>query len=248
MDLNYRFIGNPESERIIVFLHEGLGSIKQWKDFPAQLCTATDSYGLVYDRSGYGESKGSLKDRQANYLHLAAQELSTVIQKLIPTRYRLFLYGHSDGGSIALIYAAEHPNKPTGIITEAAHVFVEKETLAGVKAAQQPFKAGKFDGLKKFHGDRFEEVFLAWNNIWLHPSFHDWNITALLPKITCPQLIMQGKNDQYGTLQQIESIKSLTAGNTVIFTPDNCGHAPHKEKKQDVLTKTTDFILSLNNL
>lgn len=242
MQLNYKFIGNPKSDKLILFLHEGLGSIGQWRDYPEKLCKATNAYGLIYDRRGYGQSPGSLKDRKTDYLHRAADELATVIEQIVPDGYRIFLYGHSDGGSIALIYGANHPKTAAGIITEAAHVFVEEETIIGVREALPPFKAGKFDGLSRYHGERFKEVFMAWNSIWLNSEFRSWDITQLLPQISCPILIIQGQDDQYGTIKQVNSINELTSGESRIFMPENCGHAPYKESTEQTLKQATAFI------
>jgi pimeloyl-ACP methyl ester carboxylesterase len=242
MQLNHLFIGNSAAKNILVFLHEGLGSIAQWKAFPELVCKATNSYGLVYDRSGYGKSEGSLVNRKTDYLEQGAIELEQLIDILVPSTYNIFLYGHSDGGSIALIYAANHPSKVKGLITEAAHVFVEKTTIEGVRAALPYFEQGKFDGLKKYHGNRFKEVFLAWNNIWLDPAFKTWNISALLPNITCPQLIIQGEDDQYGTLKQVKTISDLTVGTSTVFTPKNCNHAPHKENVKETLIQVIHFL------
>lgn len=246
MQLHHQFIGNPQSKKLIVFLHEGLGSIKQWKQFPEKLCAKCNAYGLVYDRSGYGQSPGSLTKRKPDYLHKSALELRQVIDDLVSTEYDLYLYGHSDGGSIALIYAANYKTNLKGIITEAAHVFVEEETLIGVAETLPLFEAGKFDGLSKYHGNRYKEVFMAWNTIWLHPDFRNWNITEALHKITCPQLIIQGINDQYGTIAQVEAIANKTEGKSFTFTPEDCGHTPHKEKQTEVLTTVKQFMANFN--
>jgi len=245
MDLNRIFVGDSSAERLIIFLHEGLGSVEQWKNFPEHVCRETHSYGLIYDRSGYGKSPGSLANRKPTYLHESAIELDALIEDL-PNHYERILYGHSDGGSIALIYAANYPTKIKAIITEAAHVFVEPETLIGVQAALPLFKKGKFDGLKKYHGERFEEVFLAWNTAWLSPAFASWNIVDLLPKITCPQLVMQGIDDQYGTAKQVETISKLTKGVTKTVLIENCGHAPHKENENETLIVIEDFLNGIN--
>ncbi|MDG1914939.1 MAG: alpha/beta hydrolase [Crocinitomix sp.] len=246
MTLNHIFIGDPSAKKLIIFLHEGLGSIAQWKNFPKLVCTATNSYGLVYERHGQGISAGSLLNRSTDYLEQGAEELAKVIEKLVPAKYDLILYGHSDGGSIALTYAANHPTKLIGIITEAAHVFVEDITVEGVKAALPYFHKGKFDGLKKYHGESYKEVFMAWNNIWLNPAFKSWNICDLLKQISCGQLIIQGQDDQYGSLKQVETIAELTCGKSTIFTPKNCNHAPHKENEKEILSKVTLFLTAFN--
>lgn len=242
--INWIEVGHSSSPTTIIFLHEGLGCIEMWKDYPEALCNALKVRGIVYDRSGYGKSEGSLKDRKNTYLHEAADELSKLIQNWqieLP-----ILYGHSDGGSIALIYAAQHPENIKAVITEAAHVFNEPETIEGVKEARPWMKAGKMEGLRKYHGERFQEVFYAWNDIWLDDSFKDWNISDLLPNIVCPQLIIQGTNDQYGTLKQVETIQQLTSGKTIAFTPNNCGHAPFKEQREKVIEAAIQFINDLN--
>ncbi|MDA7803707.1 alpha/beta hydrolase [Crocinitomix sp.] len=242
MKLNTKFVGNSEANRLIIFLHEGLGSIEQWKTFPQELCELTNSYGLIYDREGYGQSKGSLTNRTINYLHEGAEELHTEIISAIHPQYDIYLYGHSDGGSIALIYAAKYGAHIKGIITEAAHVFVEAETIAGVQAARPLFDAGKFDGLKKYHGKRFKEVFFAWNDIWSSTAFRNWEIISLLKTITCPQLVIQGAADEYGTIKQIERIESGTKGHSTVKLIENGGHAPHKEKKEMVLLTVKNWM------
>ena len=181
--LHHRFIGNSKAKNLIIFLHEGLGCIEMWKSFPQKVVDTLNCFGLVYDRAGYGKSGGSLVNRDIDYLHKAAEELQEFINELNLDQYDISLYGHSDGGSIALIYAGNHPKKLKYVITEAAHAFVEQVTLDGVKEAIQPFKAGKLNGLRKFHGDRFEEVFWAWNNIWLDPRFEPWNILEEVKRI-----------------------------------------------------------------
>lgn len=223
-------------------MHEGLGSVAQWKNFPEKLCALTDSYGFVYDRSGYGKSPGDLTNRSINYLHESADEFEAILSQYVPTDYKIFLYGHSDGGSIALIYASNNSSKISGLIVEAAHVFVEDETVQGVQQARKNFQQNKFVGLQKYHGLRYEEVFWAWNNIWLNPAFWSWNIVSLLQQINCPQLIIQGKNDQYATLRQVETITTESTGESTVFIPENCGHAPHKEQEKAVLDAAKNFI------
>ena len=240
--LHHKFIGNQNSNHCIIFLHEGLGCVDMWKDYPKELCQLLNMQGLVYDRAGYGKSKGDLTTRRADYLHKGANELFNLIHTLQLESKHIILYGHSDGGSIALIFAARYPNLCKLMITEAAHVFVEQITLDGIKPAEIAFKEGKLNGLKKYHGENFTTVFYAWVNIWNHSTFLNWNIETELQNIICPQLCIQGIDDQYGTLKQVESIKRNTKGNTTIFTPDTCGHSPFKENKIDVLGKVITFI------
>jgi len=211
--LHHKFIGNSESNQVIIFLHEGLGCIEMWRDYPEQLCNKLNCRGLIYD------------------LKLENKEI--------------ILYGHSDGGSIALIYASKYPNQVKSVITEAAHVFVEDVTLAGIAPAKEAFLQGKLDGLKKYHGNHYVEVFNAWVDIWNDPDFRDWNIEAELKQITCLQLVIQGVNDEYGTLKQVESIANHTKGQSTRFTPDNCGHAPFKELTTEVLKEVEAFVKNI---
>ena len=241
-ELNHIFVGNEEADILIIFLHEGLGSIGQWKNFPLQLCDEIGVSGLIYDRSGYGRSLGDLTNRQPNYLRLAAEELIQIVTPIQKEYDQIFLYGHSDGGSIALIAAALYPSWFSGIITEAAHVFVEEKTIKGVQSARLLFEKGLFDGLEKYHGKRYREVFYAWNDIWLSTGFKDWNIEKLLHQITCPQLIIQGDEDEYATLKQVDSIIKNTNSESQVFIPKHAGHAPHKTNTKEVLITCKGFI------
>lgn len=237
--INWVCVGNSEAETTIVFLHEGLGCIKMWRDYPEQLCLALNVKGIIYDRSGYGESEGSLINRTNCYLHEAADELNAFL--LYHQIKNPILYGHSDGGSIALIYQAVHQGAKA-IITEAAHVINEDETIQGVEAARPLLQDGKMEGLRKYHGERYKEVFYAWNDIWLDESFKNWDITELLLQIDIPILAIQGKDDQYGTLKQLELISSHCKGITEKFVPNTCGHAPFKEHTELVKRKVIQFL------
>jgi pimeloyl-ACP methyl ester carboxylesterase len=244
MNLNWKEVGNPDAETTIVFLHEGLGCVEMWKDYPEQLCELTNCKGIIYDRTGYGKSPGSLKNRKANYLHLAAEELNDLIHHFNLTDF--IVYGHSDGGSIALIHAASHPSKPKAIITEAAHAFNEIVTIEGVLEARPFLSEGKMEGLRKYHGEKYKEVFHAWNDIWLDESFNEWSIENEIKNILAPNLIAQGRQDQYGTLRQVDQICELTKGESTPLKVDNCGHAPHKEQREILLRETSKFINGLN--
>lgn len=251
--IHYEVIEGDPDQPYLVFLHEGLGCIAMWKTFPAMLCKATGCPGLVYDRLGYGKSSALETKRQIHYLHdQALCELPEVLAKLIPGR-DYFLIGHSDGGSIALIYAAQQPPHLRGIVTEAAHVFVEPETLEGIRVADAAFDAGKLRALSKYHGDKTEHMFKAWSGTWQTHGFKFWNIEYLLPSIVCPALVVQGVQDQYGTEAQVDAIVSA-ALNAEKAMVDHCGHAPHQELpdvvlhlmgqflKRQMQSKVTDFL------
>lgn len=237
----HRIDGDPHRPHL-VFLHEGLGCAAMWKNFPEQLCTRTGCAGVVYDRLGYGKSSPLRNKRQINYLHeYALQELPIVLAAVIPDR-PYFLIGHSDGASIALIHAAQAPPGLRGVITEAAHVFVETITVEGIKAAEQGRQQGRFRGLAKYHGARAESVFKAWAGTWLAHWFRDWNIENLLAGIVAPLLVIQGADDQYGTIRQVDSIVAGSSGSARRQIIADCGHAPHLEAPEAVLQLMADFI------
>jgi pimeloyl-ACP methyl ester carboxylesterase len=226
----------------LVFLHEGLGCHTMWKGFPGQLCKQTQCPGLVYDRLGFGKSSPVTSARTIRYLHDSAlHELPYVLEQCIPGRPYI-LIGHSDGGSINLIFGAERPPFLKGIITEAAHVFVEPVTVAEIRKVDKAFKKGEMRGLSRYHGEKTEYVFRAWADTWLSDSFQFWNIESLLPEIQCPMLVIQGSDDQYGTERQVEAIVSKSSGRARPVLLENCGHSPHREMPVPVLDIMSGFI------
>ncbi|KKO60919.1 2-succinyl-6-hydroxy-2,4-cyclohexadiene-1-carboxylate synthase [Janthinobacterium sp. KBS0711] len=240
-DIYYELIEGDPAKPCLVFLHEGLGCCAMWKDFPAQLCQATGCRGLLYDRHGYGQSSPLTARRQLHYLHdYALCELPQVLAALLPGQDH-FLVGHSDGGSIALIYAAQQPPRLRGIITEAAHVFVEGITLDGIRVADAAFGAGKLRALAKYHGDKTESIFKAWSDTWLSYGFQFWNIEYLLPSVECPALVVQGSEDQYGSAAQVDTIVAQ-ALNAMPAMVEQCGHTPHQEQPQALLALMEGFL------
>jgi len=240
----YETIDGDTTKPHLVFLHEGLGCTKMWHDFPKALCSATGCPGLLYDRIGYGHSSPwpDGYTRTLNYLHeYALQELPWVLEQVIP-KTPFILIGHSDGGSISLIYGAQKPLLLRGIITEAAHVSVEKETLIGIKKVQTTWRAGKLKGLEKYHGEKTETVFNAWSKTWLSQWFRGWNIEALLPGIDVPLLVIQGENDQYASTTQASRIASLCSGATQLEILTDSAHVPHFEAQSIVLPLMLHFI------
>ena len=226
----------------LLFLHEGLGSIAQWKGFPAALVAATGLPGLVYERWGFGGSEPLVLPRPRDYL---TEEAEVALPDLLRACgiERPLLIGHSDGGSIALLYAATFPERPVACITEAAHVFVEDVTLAGIREADVAWRSTDLPArLARYHGEQAETVFRGWTETWLRDDFRDWRMTERLGAITCPLLVIQGADDQYGTLAQVEAIVDGSAGPaTPLIVPD-CGHAPHAEQQEVVLQAMAAFI------
>jgi pimeloyl-ACP methyl ester carboxylesterase len=233
----------------LIFLHEGLGCIAMWGDFPQRLCAATGCPGLVYDRLGYGQSGPLLRQRDTHYLHAAARtDLPQIIERLLPPNATFILFGHSDGGSIALLFGAaqsEQSARLRGIVTEAAHVFVETVTLAGIRDAVTAYDSGKLAGLSRYHGAKADDVFRGWSDAWLSPVFAAWNIESELPRIEVPLLVVQGEGDQYGTPRQVHAIAAQARGPATVALLPNCGHTPHKESADEVIALTAEFVRSV---
>jgi pimeloyl-ACP methyl ester carboxylesterase len=238
---------NRNENVVLVFLHEALGSIGQWKAFPELLCKKLQLDGFVYERQGHGNSSPFSSDRTANYLHeYAWNELNELITTTFPADKKLILVGHSDGGSIALLYAARFSKNVLACITMAAHVINEPETIAGIQPAIDAFEAGKLIGLTKYHGDKTETLFFAWANTWKSQEFKHWTICKDIQSITCPVFALQGSGDQYGTEKQLDLIKTNVSMNVKTVIIPNCGHHPHLEQQELVLNEIKAFFTSEN--
>ena len=226
----------------LVFLHDSLGCIQLWRNFPEKLAEATACNALIYDRLGYGRSApAGPEKREKDYLEKEAHVLVKVLQKA--GIQQAILFGHSDGGSIALIAAAEYPELINGIITEGAHVFVEDITLAGIREAVKAYETTSLpQKLAKYHGNKTEWVFYAWTDTWLSPRFRDWNIEQYLPKIKCPVLVIQGGEDEYGSIRQVEAIVEQVKGPAEQLIIAGAGHSPHKEAAEVTLTGANEFL------
>lgn len=219
-------IAPERSEPTIVFLHEGLGSVAGWRDFPRTLCDRLGAPGLVYSRRGYGRSTMLNAPRAVDYLHREAWEVLPALLAALGVEQR-FLVGHSDGGSIALLYAARHA--PRAIAVMAPHVFVEDVTIEGIRAARDAWTGGKLrDPLARLHEDP-DGAFFGWNDGWLAPDFRSWNIEAELPKIRCPVLAIQGYEDSYATMEQLDRIARGTH-DCRLLKLENCGHSPQRDQ------------------
>ena len=231
--------GNP----VLVFLHEGLGCIGMWKDYPDALSAATGCSALIYDRFGHGGSSAEASERDSNFFEVEAYDVLPALLSACGVSDAI-LVGHSDGGTIALLHAGRAPVR--GVITEAAHVFVEPESLSGVAAAQHAWEDGEFRArLGRHHGEGTAAMFGAWSEMWAAPWFCDWNIEDALPAIECPLLVIQGQDDGYGTKAQVAAIVRGVSGPVQNAILPDCGHAPHIQARDAVLARMTAFILSL---
>jgi len=245
--LRVRRLTFPRSETsnerpALVFLHEGLGCIELWHDFPLALVKSTGCDALIYDRWGHGRSDPLDVRRTLRYVHDEALEsLPEVLAKCDVGD--TVLVGHSDGGSIALLFAAEHPDRVRGVITEAAHVFLEKVTVEGIRAAVATYEtAGLRQKLERYHGNNTERIFRGWSDTWLSPEFEFWNIEDCLSRIQCPVLAIQGEDDQYGTIAQVEAITTQVAGFSQASLITHCAHIPHHQARNRVVQEMTQFI------
>jgi pimeloyl-ACP methyl ester carboxylesterase len=233
----------PDEATTLIFLHEGLGCVDMWRDFPAKLADITGCGSLVYSRLGYGRSEPCDLPRSIRYMHDEGLEVLPELIKAAGIR-KCILIGHSDGGSIALIYAGGTTAAPLqGLITEAAHVFCENINIHSIRQAKENYlNSDLFEKLKKKHGTNTDCAFRGWNEAWLHPEFLSWNIEEYLPGITVPILIIQGEDDNYGTIAQVETIDKKTGGHSEIRMLAECGHSPHKDREEAVLKEMKRFI------
>jgi pimeloyl-ACP methyl ester carboxylesterase len=243
--LEYRWIGRKRREApLLVFLHEGLGSIAAWRDYPLDLCEAGGLRGLVYSRPGYGRSTPRRRDERwaPDYLHRQAGEvLPAFLRAAGAGEETPWLFGHSDGGTIALLYAALHPDRLAGAVAVAPHYFVEPKGLEGIARAKIAYETTDFrDRLSIYHVDP-DSAFHGWCDAWLSPEFRDWNIEAELKAIRCPLLAIQGIEDEYATLQQIDGIKAQVP-QTELLKIANCRHSPHRDQPEILTRATLDFI------
>ncbi|RBL91730.1 alpha/beta fold hydrolase [Chitinophaga flava] len=232
----------------IVFLHDSLGCIDLWRDFPEKLGKETHCNILVYDRQGYGQS-GPFTDlsRGNNYLEKEADVLHELIQQ---TGIRqAILFGHSDGASIALIAAAKYPAAIIGLITEGAHIFVEDITLKGIRDAVVAYRTTNLkEKLTRYHGVKMDAVFAAWADTWLSETFKSWNIEKFLPQIICPILVIQGEHDEFGSMKQVTGIINQVSGKSTQLIMSSVGHTPHKEAGDEVLYHVVVFVKSVYSI
>lgn len=244
--IHYQLLHGDTALPWVVFLHDGLGCGLSWGTFPQLLCNTLGCPGLIYDRLGHGKSSPLHRKRTIHYLHeYALQELPYILDAIIPET-PVILLGHSDGASISLMYGAEKSPQVKGIIVEAPHVFVEQQTIEGIRKAYDAWQLGKLNGLRKYHGEKTETVFKAWAETWLSNWFQLWNIEYLLPDITAPILIIQGEEDQYGSSNQVNTIAKKSCGAVSSHMIKNCGHTPHLENQQEVIHLMSTFIRQLS--
>lgn len=241
--LEYAWIGpGPEAAPTLVFLHEGLGSLAAWRDFPAALAAATGLGALVYSRAGYGGSDPAELPRPVWFMHHEAEVLREVLDAA-GVRDAV-LVGHSDGASIAIIHAGSVSGiRVRALVLEAPHVFTEPEGLASIARIADTYRTTDLPRrLAKYHGDNTEGAFWGWNRVWLDPEFRAWNIEEYLGSIHVPTLVIQGEDDEYGTMRQVEAITRQIAGPVETRILPGCGHTPHRDQAERVLAEMVRFV------
>jgi pimeloyl-ACP methyl ester carboxylesterase len=241
--LEYQWVGARRSAfPAVVFLHEGLGSIALWKGFPAAFCRANGFTGLVFSRYGYGRSTPRPHGERwpVDFMHRQAREVLPAFFERLGVA-RPWLFGHSDGASIALLHAAFFPDSVSGVVAAAPHIFVEDITIASIEAARDAYLNQDLrPKLARFHAD-IDSAFLGWNDVWLDPAFRSWNIEEDLRRIACPVLAIQGEDDEYGTLAQITGIQKKAPQTKLLVLP-RCGHSPHRDQPNATAEEAAKFI------
>ena len=241
--IEYRMIpGDALDKPTLVFLHEGLGSVGLWRDFPDKVAQRLGARCLIYSRFGYGASDGLAGKRDPDFMHVEALD---VLPKLLASLgiVKPLLVGHSDGASIALIHAAQH--EVAGVAALAPHVFVEEICVAAIAKVRAGYdKSGLRQRLAKYHA-RVDDAFLGWADIWLDPRFRAWSIEDLIPRIAAPLLLVQGQQDEYGTLAQLDRIAASARAPVTRLVLDNCGHSPHRDQETAVADAIVAFARGL---
>lgn len=230
----------------LVMLHEGLGSVSMWRDFPRQVADATGCATIVYSRVGYGKSDPIRAPRDVRFMHYEALVRLPAMLDALELKAPI-LFGHSDGASIALIHAGSRLRELSAVIAMAPHVLVEDISIVSIEKAKIAYETTDLRArLARYHDD-VDSAFRGWNDVWLDPRFRAWNIEDCLPTIGCPLLAIQGKDDVYGTMDQIDRIGRAVVGARLLKLA-NCGHSPQRDQPEAVLQALRAFVAELPEL
>ena len=240
--IEFAWVGAAQSSRPpVVFLHEGLGSLAMWKDFPQQLCEAHGLHGFVYSRPGYGRSTPRRRDEhwQPDFMQRQADEVLPALLAAVGID-RPWLFGHSDGASIALLHAAKH--SAAGVVVMAPHLFVEPISVTSIEKARTAYETTDLRArLARYHDDP-DSAFRGWNDAWLNPAFRDWNIERDIETIACPTLALQGEDDEYCTLAHVRAVSRHVPGAQWLALA-HCGHSPQRDQPEAVIREAGRFIV-----
>ena len=230
----------------LVLLHEGLGCVAMWRDFPERLHRRTGLRVFAYSRAGYGSSDSARLPRRADYMHAEGQEVVPAVLDAAAID-RAVLVGHSDGASIAIVHAGASANdtesRIRGLVLLAPHVFCEEVSIASIRAAGDAYRRGGLrERLARYHREQVDDAFFGWHDAWLRPEFRQWSIEAFLAGITVPALLIQGEGDAYGTAAQLDAIERGVTGPVTRRWLEGCGHAPHRERQEETLDAIAAFL------
>lgn len=241
ISLEYQWIASKPDAPVLVLLHEGLGCVDTWKGFPQALAEATNFGVFVYSRQGYGRSDASILPRSVNYMHDETSLLDELLA-LIPGN-SFVLVGHSDGASIASIYAGSNPQHDIeGLILMAPHFFVEDLSIESIAKVKEHYQKNDLkERLTKYHREQVDSAFWGWNDVWLSEDFKHWNIKEYLPRISVPTLLIQGEDDEYGSEAQVETAQKLIAAPLTVRMISGCGHSPHSQFEVETLSEINRF-------
>ena len=241
--LECRWWGRPDGRGpVLVLLHEGLGCVAMWKDFPALLHQRTNLAVFAYSRAGYAGSAPVELPRGIDYMHVEGQVVLGEVLEAAGIGEAI-LVGHSDGASIAMLHASAPAARVRALVLLAPHVFCEDESIERIRAAGDAFRRGSLrERLARYHGDRVEHAFFGWHDAWLQPGFRQWSITAFLANISTPVLLIQGDRDEYGTAAQLDAIERGVSGAVTRQWIPDCGHAPHRERPDEALDAISSFL------
>lgn len=240
--------GSGQTQRAttpMVLLHEGLGSVSMWRSFPEQLASSAGREVIAYSRFGHGRSTAPAVPLDERFMHREAMATLPAVLDAADLD-RVVLFGHSDGGSIALIFAATYPQRTAGLVLEAPHVFVEDVSIASIERMKQLYATTDLRARLARHHDNVDAAFHGWNDVWLSPQFRAWNIETYLPRVTCPILLIQGEQDEYGSLAQVRAIERGVTGPIETDVLPDCGHSPHRDQTNKVLARVSAFALRHN--
>lgn len=244
--IEYQWVGETDADTpVMVFLHEGLGSVALWKTFPDLLCRRLKMRGLVYSRPGYGQSTPRAKDERwdADFMHRQAFDVLPALLSQLNID-QPWLFGHSDGGSISLLFASHYSERCAGLIVVAPHIMVEDISITSILLARDAYlHQGLRERLARYHDD-VDSAFFGWNDVWLSPAFRHWSIQADLKNIRCPLLAVQGEDDEYGTMEQVYGIQRILP-HAVVIPVAECGHSPHRDQPQLLTEAVVQFVSAL---
>ena len=248
--LECRWWGAPDcAGPTLVLLHEGLGCVAMWRDFPDRLHRRTGLRVFAWSRAGYGGSDPAGLPRQADYMHVEGREVAGAVLDAAGIDDAV-LVGHSDGASVAIVHAGTHANHPArrvhALVLIAPHVFCEDVSIESIRTAGHAYRNdGLRDRLARYHGEQVDDAFFGWHDAWLRPEFRQWSIEEFLPKITVPALLIQGERDAYGSVVQLEAIERGTSGPVTRRWFRDCGHAPHRERPAETLDAIAAFLAEI---